>query len=51
MTANISGRMFEQYGRALYERNGPSLDPAALESTPDIYCILPPQPEQAHLFT
>jgi hypothetical protein len=42
MTANISGRVFEQYGRALYERNGPSLDPAALES---------PQPEQAHLFT
>jgi hypothetical protein len=51
MTANISGRVFEQYGRALYERNGPSLDPVALESTTNIYYILPPQPKQAHLFT
>jgi hypothetical protein len=51
MTANISSRVFEQYGRALYERNGASLDPVTLESTPDFYYILPPQPEQAHLFT
>ena len=34
----------------LYDRNGPNLDPVDLNSIPEICYILPPQPEQAHLF-
>ena len=43
-------RVLEQYGGALYERNGPDLDPVEWKSAPDTCFILPPQPEQAHLF-
>ena len=47
---NLTGKVLEQYGGALYERSGPNLDPVDLDSIPDVCYILPPQPEELHLF-
>jgi hypothetical protein len=50
MATDKTNRVLEQYGGALYERNGPNIDPVDLGSAPDSCLILPPQPEPAHLF-
>ena len=45
-----TNRVLEQYGGTLYKRSRPDLDPVEWDSAPNTCFILPPQPEQVHLF-
>lgn len=47
---DMADTVFEQYGGALYERNGPILDTVEWQSLRSFCYILPPQPEEVHLF-